>query len=188
MSASTLSKFAKLMRMSLEMSSKKFVPLGEELTLISKYLELEQLRSSNKFSYELQIDPSLETKGVGVPTMLIQPFVENAVKHGIMHLLHPGKIHISIQLKGSDLYCYIDDNGIGRQHSAILNANIRGEHQSSGIAITLKRLKLLHKEKGTSFAYDVIDKTNANGDATGTTIIFTLPFIYLNETNQSVDH
>jgi len=175
MSAATLSKFAKLMRMSLEMSRQRFVSLEKEISLIRKYLELEHLRSSNSFTYQIEIDQTLDISQTCVPTMLIQPFVENSIKHGIMHLKKPGIVKISIKLIEEKMYCYIDDNGVGRIQSAKLNANIQSEHQSSGLAITINRLKLLHKQKGTAYEYKVIDKVNENGDPDGTTIIFTIP-------------
>ncbi|HZG70316.1 MAG TPA: histidine kinase, partial [Chondromyces sp.] len=183
MSAATLSKFAKLMRMSLEMSRQRFVSLEKEISLIRKYLELEHLRSSNSFTYQIEIDQQLDISQTCVPTMLIQPFVENSIKHGIMHLKKPGIVKISIKLIEKKMYCFIDDNGVGRIQSAKLNANIQSEHQSSGLAITLNRLKLLHKQNGTTYEYSVIDKINENEEPDGTTIIFTIPLTLMNESD-----
>jgi LytS/YehU family sensor histidine kinase len=100
-----------------------------------------------------------------------------------MHLKKPGIVKISIKLIEEKMYCYIDDNGVGRIQSAKLNANIQSEHQSSGLAITINRLKLLHKQKGTAYEYKVIDKVNENGDPDGTTVIFTIPLTLINESD-----
>jgi sensor histidine kinase YesM len=116
--------------------------------------------------------------------MLVQPFVENAIKHGVMHLEgKQGHIHISFRKEGELLLCTVADNGIGRERSRQINESKRKNHTSSGIEITLNRLRLAHQEKGTAFFYKVEDKQNASGEPEGTTTHFSIPYIVSHEAN-----
>ncbi len=175
--ASIISRFAKLMRLSMELSKQKLVPLQNELEFLHKYFELEDIRSPGKFSYHMEVEPAINTSGTYIPSMLIQPFVENAIKHGISHLPDTsGIIDIKFEYKTGQLLCTIDDNGIGRTQSGLINQNMQTQYQSRGIEITLNRLRLLHKEKNTKFVYDIIDKLNSDGTSNGTTVIFSVPY------------
>ena len=114
-----LSKFAKLMRMILNNSMQQYVLLSEELASLSLYLDLEQVRFNNRFSYKIDIDDEVEEDLVKVPPMLIQPFVENAILHGLMHKPEGGLITICLTENGNNtLTCTITDNGVGRKAAA----------------------------------------------------------------------
>jgi ligand-binding sensor domain-containing protein len=174
--ASIISRFAKLMRLTLDLSKDKFVPFLKEIELLEKYLELEMIRVPGKFTYKMTIDPQLDTSLIHIPSMLIQPFIENAIKHGIMHL--PGKggyISINLSLDGKSLVCIIDDNGVGREKSAIINANKFQNHHSVGMEITKRRLQLLHHERKSAYFFKLTDKKE-NGETTGTKIEFSIPY------------
>ena len=175
--ASIISKFGRLMRMSMELSKMKMVSLTREIEMIDRYFELEQIRAPNKFTYEIVLDDDLNPNTIHIPAMLIQPFVENAIKHGIMHMHGTGGIvKIRFSLLNGLLYCTVEDNGIGRYQAEQINEKIRPEHESAGIHITVERLKLLHKENSSKFEYTVIDKEDDEGTPTGTSILFTLPY------------
>ncbi len=186
--ASIISRFARLMRLSLELSRQKKVTLGQETELLKKYLELEMIRFPRKFTYDIVVDPDIDVSLVSLPSMLIQPFIENSIKHGIMHLKgRDGYIRLMFTRSGNVLFCTVDDNGIGRQQSAIINAN-RLRHNSFGITITQERLQLLHREHKTDYYYKVEDKYNTEGDPYGTVIVFSIPIKYGYEANQGNNH
>ncbi len=178
MSALTIiSRFTRLIRMSIELARKKNVMLSEEIDLLEKYLELETIRFPGKFTYSITIDPRIEPGNTEVPGMLIQPFVENAIKHGIMHLFGKiGNITISFELQHDLILCVVEDNGVGRQRSAEINRHKEIEHESTGIPVTLQRLQLLHKEKQKKYIYSITDKTDDHGNPSGTRIIFSIPY------------
>lgn len=174
-SASILSRFAKLMRLSVEMGNERWVTLEKESEFLKKYTELEILRSGRKFSFHIHIDRAIPASRMQIPTMVIQPFVENAIKHGVMHLtsLH-GKIEVSFFFENQSLICVIDDNGVGREVSSLINKG--NTHQSSGISITLKRLSLLHQENKTRYLYRVDDKNDIDHQSSGTSVLVSLPY------------
>ncbi len=172
-----LSRFTRLMRLSLELSREKAVPLGREIQMLEKYLELETIRFPGKFTYSIRTEPAVDSQTIHIPSMLIQPFVENAIKHGISHLSgREGRIGLSFEKKGPLVLCTVSDNGIGRKRSTQINSNRTAYHQSAGMAITTHRLELLHKEKGLRSTYQIEDKYNENGEAQGTVVFFSIPY------------
>lgn len=166
-----LSKFARLMRMSLDHSRLKWVGLEEELKLIQIYLELESKRNEN-FSFRLQIADDVPIESLKIPSMILQPFLENSLKHGLFHLKDKvGELLIDMRWEGKNLLSTIEDNGIGREASAQMNRHDK-EHISSGMLITQKRLQLLCSEKKCTYLFEIIDKE----DSAGTIIRLYLPF------------
>lgn len=188
MSALTIiSRFTRLIRMSIELARKKNVMLSEEIDLLEKYFELEAIRFPGKFTYSITIDPRIEPDNTEVPGMLIQPFVENAIKHGVMHLFGKmGNIAISFELQHDLVLCTVEDNGVGRQKSAQINRHKEIEHESTGIPVTLQRLQLLHEEKQKKYIYSITDKEDAHGKPAGTKVIFSIPYtLKLHKDDQS---
>lgn len=166
-----LSRFSKLMRQILDSSAKSKVLLQTELEMLRGYIELEQLRF-DRFRYELAVAPDISPEGTELPAMIIQPFVENAIIHGILPKRDEGVLIVSFTKGEGCIICTIDDNGIGRKASAALNAERRKEHESHGISIAANRLALLSKSVKGGVTY--IDK-EAGGIATGTTVILNIP-------------
>ncbi|MGP8217337.1 MAG: tetratricopeptide repeat protein [Bacteroidia bacterium] len=158
-----LSKFSKLIRGVLENSKYESIRLSEELQMLQLYIELEQLRFSNKFSYEININESVDAERTLIAPLIIQPFVENAIWHGLMHLQdRQGKLSVTIEKQGDALKCIVDDNGIGRKRAMeIRNAKM---HRSMGISITQERM--LAGNMNVNF----IDKENPDGTPAGTTV------------------
>ncbi len=172
-----LGKFSELTRMILDMSNKESVPLADEIKALELYLELEQLRFENKLIYTFSIDTNLSTETIFIPTMLIQPYVENAIKHGLMHIKKQWNLQIGFKLNKVGLMVTIDDNGIGREASAVLNVNKNKQHKSFATNANEKRLAILNKNFATNINVQFIDKKDNEGNAIGTTVILNIPTV-----------
>jgi tetratricopeptide (TPR) repeat protein len=168
-----LADFAILMRIILENSSKEFVSLSTELESLGLYMKLEQLRFEGKFEYTIQVDPEVEQDLIEIPPMIIQPFVENAILHGVMNKTEKGRIDVSITETSNQLVCVVTDDGIGRAASAQLGR--KKKHKSMGLDVTKNRIKLLTEELGVSGGVDIEDLNDDNGQSCGTSVKITIP-------------
>lgn len=163
-----LSKFSKLTRAILQMSEKEKIRLSEELEALTLYLELEKMRFQEGFEYVIDVK-EVDVEVVQIPSMLIQPFVENAIKHGLLHHPEEKRLRISIYQKAGNLYIEIDDNGIGRKRAEELKKQRNRYHESFSSQANEKRLKLLSRNTILSIQY--IDKFNEYNQPTGTTVL-----------------
>ncbi|MFT3750676.1 MAG: histidine kinase [Agriterribacter sp.] len=170
--ADYLTKFAKLIRIVLEQSGKSFVPLEDELSCLRLYMDLEALRFEQPFRYTIDLNGT-DTSSVSMPTMLIQPFVENAIWHGLRSKEDEGKIDISIHRRGNILHCRICDNGIGR--TAASKEKINVEKKSFGINLTQHRLQLINFNNQNKPAITFSDLVNENGQCAGTCVDISIP-------------
>lgn len=170
-----LAKFSKLTRMILEMSEKETIYLNEEVTALHLYLELEKMRFNNDFEYEVKIEESVDTDMVKIPSMIIQPYVENAVKHGLLHKRDEKKLEIIFRKRGEALMAIVDDNGIGRKRSEELNKIRSDKYQSFSSHANEKRLEILNKGKSATLGIQIIDKLTEDGMSLGTRIELTIP-------------
>jgi hypothetical protein len=176
-----LAKFSRLMRQILDNSRNASITLEEEITTLENYLLIEQFCTGNRFDYEIIVDEALGHDFVKLPPMLLQPFAENAIKHGFRfgETENPGKRgHISIRFteKENLLECSVTDNGIGRKHAAGLNSQSKETyHRSTALLVTQERLDLLQEVPGTQ-ALEIIDLTDPDGNALGTKVIIRIPF------------
>lgn len=171
-----LNKFAKLFRMLLNNSGRGMITLAEEIEVLELYLSLEHMRFEKSFSYDIDIDEDLEISEILIPSMLLQPFVENALWHGLMHKDGERKLQISFESIDDELYrCTIDDNGIGREKARQLKAAKNGSsaHQSRGMQITADRVDLMHRQ-GQAASIKILDKHDERGTPMGTTIVIEL--------------
>ena len=170
-----LTKFSKLIRLILDNSQETLITLDKELLALNLYLELEQLRFKEKMQYKIEISPEIDIFSIKIPPMLIQPFVENAIWHGIMNKVKgQGLLNIEFLSKDNKVICTIDDNGIGRDKASQINQQRNSTHQSMGTLITTDRIELINKiyKKEISVEYtDVKDKLN-QPLGTNVTIIF----------------
>ncbi len=176
-----LSKFARLIRMILENSTQQNVPLSDEIISLNLYMDLEKVRFNNKFNFEINLSDNIEEELISVPPMLIQPFVENAILHGIMHKETPGKITINIDddEESQTLTCEITDDGIGRVAAAALKERYRADgkkHKSIGMQLTRERLDALNKETEVGMSCQIIDLNDENNKACGTKVIVKIPY------------
>jgi len=172
-----LSKFSKLLRQVLNNSEKNFVPLKDEIEVNELYLELESLRFKKSFIFSLTVDERIDTETIKFPSLMLQPFIENAIWHGLMHKQGEKKLDISFHLFNQHLECVIEDNGIGREHSAEIKKNKLGAQyfESRGTQLSGQRIKLLN-ETGYEGASIQIDDLKENGEAKGTRVTLKIPF------------
>ena len=167
-----LSKFAKLMRATLANTKRQKISLKDEIDTLRLYLELEQLRLNNKFSYEIIVDDKIDIHYEQVPSMLIQPYVENAIWHGISTLEGKGIIRVQFLLEKENLLkCIIEDNGIGREQAMKTK---KSTSTSFGMSITKERIEILNSLEGSNLTIKVHDLTKNNKPA-GTRIELFLP-------------
>jgi tetratricopeptide (TPR) repeat protein len=166
-----LSKFAQLLRTTLERSDSENSTLQDEIEALKLYIDLEALRF--KFRYTLEVDSALDPESILFPTLLLQPIVENAVKHGLAAKPENGTLAIMFSLVGQDLCCTIEDNGVGRSGVKKRIAENDTERRSFGIQITQERLLLLQPTHADRL--QIIDLSDANGKPVGTRVVIKLP-------------
>lgn len=171
-----LSKFARLMRLILENSRKSMVSLESEIQTLRLNLELEQMRFNNNFDFSINIEDEIDEEECWISPMLLQPFVENAIKHGLKKDEKGGFIKIDISLKGDMLYCEIEDNGIGRDASAQRSLNGGRQHNSLGTKVTLERFEILRHDFNKDAGFEIIDLKDDDGNAKGTKVVVRLPW------------
>ncbi|MBK6904527.1 MAG: histidine kinase [Saprospirales bacterium] len=171
-----LGRFAKLMRMILDLAAKPFIPVSDEIELLKLYLQTEAMRFEHKFSYVFEVDESLDPDDVVLPTMILQPFVENAIWHGLSNKKGEGLIRISFKKENEMLHCVVEDNGIGRD-AALQSKSGVTVHESKAMSITLRRLELLEKNADEKASCQVLDLVGPEGRASGTRIVLNLPFL-----------
>lgn len=165
-----LDKFSELMRSTIDNSDAAIISLQDEMDYLDNYLQLEQLRFEDKFDYRIHVDSAVNKEMVYVPAMLLQPYVENAIRHGMRFLENKkGLISITAAIQNNLLVCEIDDNGIGREKAVELKSKMHIEYQSRGMNISRRRAELYH------IGQEVIDKKDSIGNAAGTTIIVKIP-------------
>lgn len=171
-----LSDFSYLIRKTLDFSRRNFISLADEIAYLNTYLGLEKMRFEHKMEYEIYVDPAIATAELEVPAMLLQPYVENAVKYGMTNSNHPiGKLLIQFNQTAPDmLECLIEDNGIGIIRSKTLRT-LPKHHQSSGMEISFNRAELLNKMYNTGIHIDIIDKSEKNNTESGTIVRILIP-------------
>ena len=169
-----LTKFSKLVRLMLENSEQSKVSLQDELDMLEAYIELEALRFENTLSYSIQVDDRLDPDQTEIPSMVLQPFVENAIWHGLLHADRPGTIDIRLKEEADNLWCSISDNGIGREKSLSLKKVDEHKKKSLGIKITGERLRLLTQQKIEELI-SIIDLKDERNQALGTQVNIQIP-------------
>ncbi|HJS52933.1 MAG TPA: tetratricopeptide repeat protein [Chitinophagaceae bacterium] len=173
-----LTKFSKLMRMVLENSKQVLIPLEEEVKCLELYIQMEQFRCKNSFTYYVKYHDGVNTEEAMIPPLLLQPFVENAIWHGVNPKEGDGKIGIEFFQKEETLYCVIKDNGIGRKKASELKSQLSEHHKSMGLQITKERLAIMGEKQSDESPVEIEDLYDENGQAMGTKVtirIFSLP-------------
>jgi ligand-binding sensor domain-containing protein len=164
-----LTKFSKLMRLILDNSNHKIITLEQELSALKLYIELEAMRFNNKFKHTLTISDKVSPGSMGVPPMVIQPFIENAIWHGLLHKNSPGLLEIKIDSFGQGIQCIILDNGVGRKKARELKSKSISKDKSYGMHITAERLRMSNDSNLS--AVEIIDLEDQEGNALGTQVI-----------------
>jgi len=168
-----LAKFADLIRITLENSREEFVPLDKELKMLNAYLELQILRFEDKFTFAIEVKSDIESSMLKIPPMMAQPFIENAIEHGIRHKDEKGYIVIVFEKSDGYIQCTVEDDGVGREKT-MENAK-KKTHQSMATSITRERLEILSRREKRKFEMNIVDLKKKNGQAAGTKVIFNTP-------------
>lgn len=172
-----LAKFAKLMRMFLESSKNKYISLAEEIKLLDLYLQMEKMRFEDKFEYKISVDSDIDVHFRELPSVLIQPFIENSINHGIFN--KDGKGHININFTEDEegtLTCEIKDDGVGRKKAAELKGKTRKAHKSRGMQIVSERLDVLQQMDDLNIKIKIHD-LYPDKENTGTIVRIEIPDI-----------
>jgi tetratricopeptide (TPR) repeat protein len=172
-----LTKFSKLVRMILQNSQASLISLESELESLELYLQMETLRFDFHFSYKISVPKDLDIDLLKVPPLIIQPYVENAIWHGLMHKEEKGQLDIEVSQEDGYLYFKISDNGIGRKQAAALASKSATKHKSMGLRITADRIAMMQRSNGTESPVTINDLVNGDGSAAGTEVRIKIPVI-----------
>ncbi|MES2796861.1 MAG: two-component regulator propeller domain-containing protein [Bacteroidota bacterium] len=173
-----LTKFSRLVRMILQNSQANLISLESELDSLKLYLELEALRFNYHFTYKITIPKELDIEILKIPPLIIQPFAENAIWHGLMHKEEKGLLDIEISQENEHLFFKITDDGIGRKASASSSSKTASMHKSMGMAITANRISMMQNLNGMASSVTIIDMMDNEGKGAGTEVIIKIPVIY----------
>jgi tetratricopeptide (TPR) repeat protein len=170
-----LARFSKLMRSILNSSTKELVSVAEDLSTIENYLTLQIVRFPNKFDYRIIVDNKIDINSTFIPPMLVQPFIENAIEHGIMHKKSKGSLQIRYQRRNGMLHIEVEDDGVGRKKAMEIFAQRDKTHNGMATNITRERIDLLNRSGRKKMTFEIVDLSGAKGEATGTKVVFEVP-------------
>lgn len=173
-----LSKFSKLMRLTLEYSKESLIPIDKEIEGLQNYLELEQLRFNQIFTFGISKSADIEDD-MALPPLLLQPFVENAIIHGLVPKKESGRIDITFAVSGDNLICTIVDDGIGIEKSRQMKEGSVSVHKSMALDITKKRLEMIKAFTSRKADVDITERADNDGHIVGTQVILRLPVQYI---------
>jgi tetratricopeptide (TPR) repeat protein len=173
-----LTKFSRLMRLIMQNSQSALIPLAAEIESLRLYLELEAIRFNHRFEYQIDVDRSIEVDFIKVPPLLIQPFVENAIWHGLMQKREKGQLQVQIYPENGSLLLIVRDNGIGRRQASIFSGKSSTRHHSMGLKLTAERIDLLQHSKDKKPKVVINDLVNDDGSSGGTEVVVQIPSLY----------
>jgi two-component sensor histidine kinase len=172
-----LSEFAHLIRQTLDNSEKSTISLSNEIKYLKRYLEMEMMRFGHSFNYNIEIDPELDPDMDHIPTMILQPYIENSIRHGIRYREKGGgNIDIKFQKTVEGFICIIQDNGIGRKKASEYKSQLHVEYQSKGMSLTAERINILNRQLSEPITIEIDDLNDAHDQATGTRITLRFPY------------
>ncbi len=167
-----LTSFSRLMRLVMENSEYDFISIQKELEILRIYLELEHFRFKDKFDYKIQVDESLDDDDFEIPPMLIQPYIENAIWHGLRYKENSGNLSLKLTKQETNLHVAISDNGIGRKKSAELKTNNQKKNRSTALRNIKERIQIVNELHGLKINVSI---TDFNKDGTGTLVELIVP-------------
>ncbi|RKS01828.1 tetratricopeptide repeat protein [Flavobacterium sp. 102] len=173
-----LSKFSKLMRLTLEYSKETLIPIDKEIESLQNYLELEQLRFNNKFTFSIFKSDAIEDD-MALPPLLLQPFVENAIIHGVIPKKEKGSISVRFTIEKDSLFCTVEDNGIGFSESKAQKEHSVVAHKSMALDITKKRLEMIESTTKQKTEFKIEEVKNNTEEISGTKVTLHLPIQYI---------
>lgn len=171
-----LNRFSRLIRLILQNSKSSIVPLKDDLEALKLYIELESLRFDDLFEYEVKMEKGLDPEKINIPPMILQPYVENAIWHGLMQKESgKGILELSMRKNNGHLICLIEDNGIGREAAQKLKSKSASRRKSYGMKITSDRLAMLNKIAGADASVQIFDLKNEDESPAGTRVELSIP-------------
>ena len=173
-----LTTFSKLLRSTLESTREEMVPFEQEVGSLKNYLELQKLRYKDKFEYTVQIDENIDEEEMSIPPMLVQPFIENAIEHGIRHKKTPGRIDVRFNLDGKKILCEVEDDGVGRGNAWEAGIKEKVGHKSMATGIIQDRLMVLSRKFRQKIRLVIVDKASGDPESSGTRVLLDLPVEY----------
>jgi LytS/YehU family sensor histidine kinase len=172
--------FAKLIRATLNNSTRTFIFLSEETDYLNSYLSLEKLRFKDMMDYFIDVDPGINRHDLLIPPMLIQPYVENSMRHGLRHKTDgKGYIRIKMMQMDNQLVVIVEDNGIGRERAAQYKTGEHIEYQSKGMILTADRIRMMNAGNEERITVEVTDLKDAQDRATGTRVTISFPLFHI---------
>ena len=172
-----LTKFSRLMRLILDNSRSEWVLLENELKALELYIELESVRFDRSFDYAIEVTKDISLETVLIPPLIIQPYVENAIWHGLLHRKIPGgRLDIRLWRKEDKLYIEIEDNGVGRDEAKRLKSKTATIQKSHGMKITAERIDIVNKVYNVNTGVTITDLKNDTGTQNGTAVLITLKY------------
>lgn len=171
-----LTKFARLIRLVLENSRSELVTLHNELEALQLYIELEAMRFKHKVQFTIHVSPGIDQRFIRIPPLLLQPYVENAIWHGLMHKPEGGTVTVEVtQPQENLLHIEITDDGIGRQRASELKSKSAGKHKSFGMQVTADRIRMINQLYNIHTQAEVVDLVDSDGEPCGTRVILEIP-------------
>lgn len=175
--ANYLTSFSRLLRSTLESSREDYILIEEEIESLKNYLELQLLRYEGRFEYLFEVDENLDIENAIIPPMLVQPFIENAIEHGIRHATSKGKIIVGFRLVENKVICEVEDNGVGREKAWEAEYQKRKTHKSLATEIIQDRIQSLNKKLKQKIKLSIIDLKTENSVPTGTKVVLDIPYL-----------
>lgn len=171
-----LSEFAHLIRQTLDNSEKGSIAISNEIRYLKRYLELEMMRFGHSFNYSIEVDKEINQEMTFIPTMILQPYIENSIRHGI-RLKENGIGHIKVKFEksGDGFVCIIEDNGIGRKKASEFKSHMHVEYQSKGMSLTAERINILNRQLTDPITINIVDLNDNHNQPTGTRIEIRFP-------------
>ncbi|MCK9423661.1 MAG: histidine kinase [Bacteroidales bacterium] len=172
-----LSRFSQLIRNILDNSSEEYVSLEKEISTIENYLELQKVRYAGKFEYNISVDEMIDKEKILIPPMLAQPFIENAIEHGMKHKETAGHIDIRFLLRNEMIQFEVRDDGVGREKAFEIESKQRTRHRSMATSLSRDRLNTLNKKLKKKIRLEISDLKDAAGQGCGTRVEFGIPVV-----------
>ncbi len=171
-----LAQFSELIRMILDYSRKDYISVESEVKLLNTYLELQKLRFESKFDYEIVVDKNIDFESIQIPPMLAQPFIENAIEHGIFYKKDKGRVDVRLYFENSFLIYEIEDDGVGIEEAMKLKNKLKSSYESLATIITKERMSNLNEQTKNNIEIEILDKKTISPSNSGVKVKFIVPF------------
>jgi tetratricopeptide (TPR) repeat protein len=171
-----LSQFSELIRMILDFSRKDYISVQSEVKLLTNYFQLQKLRFENKFDFNIEIDKNINPEAIHIPPMLAQPFIENAIEHGIFYKKEKGRVDVRLYFEKDLLIYEIEDDGVGIEEAMKLKNKLKSSYESLATIITKERMDTLTEQTKTKIEIEITDKKNELQGESGVKVKFIVPF------------